>query len=193
MSNLSVSPSQTDVERREAEIRERLAAATPGPWREQQFNDKRIVGPEHGVGKGRKKGWQPVVMLEDDGGCSDPECCGSPSYSIRISEEDARFIASAPTDIAFLLSEIDRLRGALHESRKDRERLDWLEAERASVFAVVEDEFDNRAVPALLRFSVEVDHYKTRIGGGFCDVTGVAPALREAIDAARAGNGETTA
>lgn len=63
MSNLSVSPSQTDVERREAERETTLRYMA------------------------------------------------------------AQGFALMPMDALFLLSEIDRLRGALHESRKDREAL----------------------------------------------------------------------
>ncbi len=64
----------------------------------------------------------------------------------------------------------------------DTARLDWAEKNRADVYSVVESEFDLDKIPALLRFSVNVDHYKTRVGGGFVSVTGDAADIRAAFD-----------
>lgn len=55
---------------------------TPGPWT--------WTGSEFAASRGN------VLELGDDGGCSDPECCGGPSYHIEVSEDDARLIAAAP-------------------------------------------------------------------------------------------------
>ena len=70
-----------------AEIRARLDAATPGPWRAADWDDARGIR---------------VVVGEFP---RDP-------YTLALAERDhdARFIAHAPTDIAWLLDEVARLR-----------------------------------------------------------------------------------
>jgi hypothetical protein len=87
-------------------------------------------------------------------------------FLTRALEQNAPFLSSPP------------------EPTRDTTRLDWLETQRASVHAVVQDEFDVGTVPELLRFTVEVDYYKTRIGGDFLDIVTEGRTLREAIDAA---------
>jgi len=59
-----------------------MSAHTPGPWTYNQWSDEAIA--------------PKVVVLEDDGACGDPECCGPRSYSIEIKPEDASLIAAAP-------------------------------------------------------------------------------------------------
>lgn len=81
-------------DKRLKEIRERLAKTTPGPWR--QIKDGLLA-------------------------------CGLPSdtYTIKgehvvagdVYREDAAFIANAPTDIADLLAEVERLKAELEHER----------------------------------------------------------------------------
>ena len=78
------------------EIRERWAAATPGPWCHRHANDgvKRTPLPEV-CSEGAARGdWCPTVA--------------STSYDEAIA--NAAAIAAAPTDIADLLAEVERLR-----------------------------------------------------------------------------------
>lgn len=81
-----------------AAIAARVEKATPGPWKVETFGD----GIEPGV-----------VTVENDGGCSDPECCGGPSYYVRISPENADFLSHVREDIPVLLAENARLREGL--------------------------------------------------------------------------------
>lgn len=75
------------------DIKARLEAATPGPWRDEgAYSDPRI---------------EPnVVGLGDDGGCSDPECCGGASYHIELTTANGALIAHAPEDIRWLLEQL---------------------------------------------------------------------------------------
>lgn len=75
---------------------------TPGPWTYKPHGRAEKIAPS-------------VVVLEDDGGCGDPECCGAPSYWIEIKPEDAYLIAAAPE----LLKELTHLASLLHP---------WIEA-----------------------------------------------------------------
>jgi hypothetical protein len=56
---------------------------TPGPWTYTGNGHDEIVAPN-------------VIVLEDDGGCGDPSCCGPASYWVAISSDNARLIAAAP-------------------------------------------------------------------------------------------------
>ena len=84
------------------DIRARLAAATPGPWRQDGFWC--IAGkPIHWV--------EPIGrddLIAGIGGVGMAE--GQEAVSDRASA-DAAFIAAAPDDIAYLLGEVERLSG----------------------------------------------------------------------------------
>lgn len=71
-----------------AEIKKRLEAATPGPWR-RYFDDD--FG-DYGIGLKRE--------------------IKEPEYAYRVGginkSDDSKFIAHAPTDIAFLLEKLER-------------------------------------------------------------------------------------
>ena len=68
---------------------------TPGPWKwEGCWDDLVSVN-------GKK-----ILCLEDDNACGDPECCGSASFFIDISNHaDAHLIAAAP-ELYKVLNEI---------------------------------------------------------------------------------------
>jgi len=77
-------------------IRARLAKATPGPWRveSRHLGDSSAACISAGInsyGDGPES--YPIGILSKG----------------TVSDANADFIANAPTDIAFLLSEIDRL------------------------------------------------------------------------------------
>ena len=84
-------------------IKERLAAATPGPW------------------KAKEDSWDGYSVVIDDNG---------PGVSI-IAEQigqgedggrgDAEFIANAPEDIAALVAEVERLRATIHVLTSERD------------------------------------------------------------------------
>jgi hypothetical protein len=79
-------------------------AHTPGPW---TWDGEGFYGPKASNGKPA-----PVVYLDDDGACGDPECCGSPSYYIRVfSDADAALICAAP-DLLAALKEMRELAAA---------------------------------------------------------------------------------
>ena len=86
-------------------IKERLAEATPGPW-----------------------------FADDDGGVStEPHACTMTSTPIVDTEgcgmgnpKDATFIANAPSDIAALVAEVERLRGQIDAARALHKPLDAL-------------------------------------------------------------------
>lgn len=68
-------------------------ATTPGPWTyEYRDGFYGFYGPRV-TPRGQPT---PVAVIEDDGGCSDPDCCGGPSYFFSVGDEDARLIAAAP-------------------------------------------------------------------------------------------------
>lgn len=81
------------MKHRIAEIKDRLEKATPGPW--------------IAVGKNRNDGHQVVVAGEytNEG---EPDMWIDVVYSAD-EVADADFIAGAPEDIRFLLSEVERL------------------------------------------------------------------------------------
>lgn len=90
------------------EIRARLAAATPGPWK------------NTGTGVNQDAEWW--YSVEDAGGEWVYDRAGV--YACR--EQDADFIAHAPTDMAYLLDEVARLLAELRAARELRTAtLDW--------------------------------------------------------------------
>lgn len=80
----------------EQAIRARLAAATEGPWTVDDDDPEYIIFPE----KGGYDGLVIAKVADQDG-------------ALFPVEHNGQFIAHAPTDIAALLAEIDRLRGEL--------------------------------------------------------------------------------
>lgn len=79
-----------------AEIRERMAAATPGPWALYRAPEE----PSEGWPVAQFRGW--TVM-------SPPMHCDS----LGSQHADAALIANAPDDLRFLLGELDKARGLL--------------------------------------------------------------------------------
>ena len=69
---------------------------TLGPWRVNPlfYTDVKILGPSD----------EAVVSLGDDGACGDPDCCGSPTFHVEISDDNARLIIAAPDLLAVLRS-----------------------------------------------------------------------------------------
>jgi len=37
---------------------------------------------------------KPVVWIEDDGACRDPECCGSPMYNLQVDPDFKAWLES---------------------------------------------------------------------------------------------------
>ena len=87
----AMEPGPCDCGARLAEIRARVDAATPGPW---NADDKGGVGKAEVTGEDRQG--YPIWDL---------------MHVADASPVDAELIAHARTDIPYLLSEIDRLRG----------------------------------------------------------------------------------
>lgn len=90
--------------KRLTEIQARLNAATDGPWAVDDDDPEYIVFPE----KGGYDGLVIAKVVDQDG-------------ALFPVEHNGQFIAHAPTDIADLLDEIERLR-ALTTITKDRVR-----------------------------------------------------------------------
>ena len=80
-------------------IRARLAAATPGPWE----NDGGGEVGQHWSSP------QPLASIVSTEVSCMAYCYGGSAAGV-IRDEDADFIAHAPTDIAALLAEVERLR-----------------------------------------------------------------------------------
>lgn len=97
-------------ERRLAEIRERLAAATPGPW-ELYATERNVIA----ITKGRmRSGYRREIVHWSGFDCSNIDDPGQ----VRA---NAALIAHAPSDLAYLLDEIARLARELDAAR-ERER-----------------------------------------------------------------------
>ena len=91
------------------EIRRVWAEATPGPWE--------FVGTGFDVAQSggcfHAGTWVgSVIEVDHDGG----GWSGCGGYEFLIREQDAKAIASAPTHIAALLAEVDRLRAELADA-----------------------------------------------------------------------------
>lgn len=90
------------TEKRLDEIRERLDAATPGPWRPDNDEPGYVIAP------GDPSGWDGYLIastVDHDGG-------------LFVQEHNAELIAHAPQDLADLLAEVERLRGVLAKARE---------------------------------------------------------------------------
>jgi hypothetical protein len=87
-----------------AAIRARLAAATPGPWRVHSRGDVALIDPRQ---------WPAWAVADDpDGGEDDFE-----RLVAEATAADADLIAHAPTDLAALLDEVERLRAQVDDYR----------------------------------------------------------------------------
>ena len=100
------------MQKRLSEIKERLERATPGPWfvAEQPFDDRSTA--IYGDNKA-------PVSIDPHGARFITDCDvtmewteGEPDQSV-FDRANARFIANAPTDIAYLLAMVERAREAL--------------------------------------------------------------------------------
>lgn len=102
-------PEQTD---RLKQIRERLDAATPGPWTcnlnhadGEQYDERRLDERDWDSANGGIDGATRAVLIPWD-----YEGYSAGAY---IRAADAAFIAAAPSDVAWLLGEVESLRAAL--------------------------------------------------------------------------------
>jgi hypothetical protein len=112
-------------------IKKRLAAATPGPWK---WCDGNGVPEDAGqvylykggelelqdpyVFDGFYSLWQHIEIEEPEGEAQEEPVISQIEYEgyiheMTISKEDAALIAAAPTDIAALIAEVERLREQL--------------------------------------------------------------------------------
>lgn len=90
------------TEKRLDEIRERLDAATPGPWMPDNDEPGYVIAPDD------PSGWDGYLIartVDHDGG-------------LFVQEHNAELIAHAPQDLADLLAEVGRLRGELAKARE---------------------------------------------------------------------------
>lgn len=90
------------TEERLDEIRERLDAATPGPWRPDNDEPGYVIAPDD------PSGWDGYLIastVDHDGG-------------LFVQEHNAELIAHAPQDLADLLAEVERLRDELAKARE---------------------------------------------------------------------------
>jgi len=97
-----------------AEIKQRRAAVTPQPW-EHRFGDK---GNVHGVYFG------PTTQQ-----CIAPLVGGRGNFGAEEEHANAQFIAHAPSDIAWLIEEVERLRKITCEPAKSHRFSSMFEAE----------------------------------------------------------------
>lgn len=86
-------------------IRQRLAAATPGPWG--VGNGTHIVRGLQVTGRGSFTCIQSIAEIDDEDDRLDWD---HPDEVEVDPEDDAEFIAAARSDIPALLAEVDRLR-----------------------------------------------------------------------------------
>lgn len=94
----------------EQAIRARLAAATDGPWAAWTDQD----GTPHMVGM-LMVGVAAGVIPDGETWVEGADVNNPVAHT--YTPEDREFIAHAPTDLAALLAEIDRLRGQITEAR----------------------------------------------------------------------------
>ena len=81
-------------------IRTRLEAASPGPWRWEDWGDPPL-DHEHNA----------YTLASDELGLTKAICTAAEATSMWKNPADADLIAHAPSDIAALLAEVERLRG----------------------------------------------------------------------------------
>lgn len=110
------------------EILARLAAATPGPWRSNakgKVGEDWLIGFIVDCGEGEWDGKYSDWIVTTD--CLRASQCVSGG-----AKEDAEFIAHAPTDIAWLAGEVERLRkptdDALYRIRRELRELGFDDA-----------------------------------------------------------------
>ncbi len=115
MSEIKV-PSADPTTSREREIRERIAKATPGPWRADDevmswlggaMRGSRVTAPI-----GEATAWRDGAGFQTRAIAHAPVAmCPSDGYTQTL--EDAALIANAPTDLQWLLDECSSLRSQL--------------------------------------------------------------------------------
>jgi hypothetical protein len=113
------SPSPAD---RTAEIRARLDAATPGPWKAQDYDDN--PGDEGCAILGKTSNTMRSFVLAYS--------LPYPWHDQKATEADAALIANAPADLAYLLARVGELEGQIaailpiaspdRETQEQRER-----------------------------------------------------------------------
>lgn len=151
------------IREREVVIRERLRAATPGPWQRSRFVDQpryARMGPE----------WKNQAAVQEATVIRGPGVVGSPECNLvaavhHASSADFDLLVHARGDLEFLLGKLDGLRNRLNGLRKDRDRatamaVEWRDALRAAQhergvlyerLAVLEGRWENRLRRTLRR------------------------------------------
>jgi hypothetical protein len=81
-------------------IRARLEAASPGPWRWEDWGDPPV---DHGR--------SAHTLASDELSLTKAICTAAQATSMWKNPADADLIAHAPSDIAALIAEVERLRG----------------------------------------------------------------------------------
>lgn len=196
------------------EIRTLRANITPGPWaiyRSPCFATKRAH--EELGGNFDPPSHVRIATRDADAQTHQPAhvvgLAESPFYQpgtrIHIEDADAEFIAASPQIVDELLVEVERLRRERDEAVKDRERLDWIEANardvRQNEDAQTRVEFMQERETAA---ALSGDGFYVRRWGEVPEVDGELEysarthetnrfdTLREAIDAARSSHGGDT-
>jgi hypothetical protein len=143
-------------------IKKRLAAATPGPWRAQEFDS--YPGDEgSAIVGGYSVGLVAYAVRPDFGAAS--------GYDEAQCDRDAQFIAHAPTDIAALIAEVEKLKAKL---------------KRLSTLPVVRDKGPHDTDAG--RFLIAARNLENgEYIGGSCTRRAVASLIRRDVDIAMGG------
>ena len=94
----------------ESRVRPLIAAATPAPWEARgRYAEPAVRGPSG----------ESVIDIGDDGACSDPDCCGGPSYRVEISDANARLIVTAVSTAAASADLAEAVRSVVNEAGQE--------------------------------------------------------------------------
>ena len=96
------------------QIKTRLEAATPGPWKWHDFASTYTDEPETIIVHTGNFDWEAIA---------DGEYIAAMSAWDSQQATDAEFIANAPADVAFLLGMVDELRARVSALQEDRRAL----------------------------------------------------------------------
>ena len=128
---------------REDEIRSRLEKATPGAW-----IVRKMRGEESNIGHG----FVQAPRVDPSHGYDIEILCEDANYPDEKREGDLQLIAHAPSDLAYLLSRVEKMESVVKAAKNLRTRL-----------AVTKDGYEllmrgkESLVPHLMKLATEVD------------------------------------